>query len=159
MRALAGVMLLCVHVLSCTELVAFILAMTAGVAGDHRVLISHSSDSVQVRLTHSRCLQDPPSAHGHCLLSRMVVALADQPFGTAEDHILTLQSSGATSSAQESFEFSSDQGSLELPALIRHAQFLDLQIPIHLQPKFLDNTNPSIPCCGMEVFRTTVMLI
>lgn len=89
----------------------------------------------------------------------MVVALADQPFGTAEDHVLTLQSSGSNSNVQESFEFSPDQGSLALPAPIRRAQFLDAQIPIHLQPKSIDNFNPSIPCCEIEVFRTTVMLI
>jgi hypothetical protein len=158
-RALTGVVLLVVHVLSCTELVALILAMAAGAAGDHRVLISHSRDSLQVRLAHSNCPKGSPSGHCHCLLSRMVVALADQPLSSSEDHVLTLQNSGSNSSVQEPFEFSADPCSLEVPAPIRHAQFLDLQIPIHWQPQSIDDCGPKIPCCGVEVLQTTVMLI
>jgi len=156
LNALIGVLLLCVHLLSCSNLAALILALTAVAGGDHRVLIVNSGDAVQLRLSHSLGASKAHPAHCHCLLSRVVVAFADESRG-APDHIVTFQAPGWSDKVEGGSSLCLDPKGTRLPLQILIAQFLEVKI--QEDSPSIAYTSPSIPCCGIEVYLSAVMLI
>ncbi len=156
-KAFTGVLLLCVHLLSCTDLAALIFALTAAAGGDHRILIANSGDAVQLRLSHSPFASKAHAAHCHCLFSRVVVAFTEESGQPMEDHIVTFHAHGWSAKVEIGSSSNLDQGETPLPLVILSAQFLDGVFQSNFAP--IAYSVPSIPSCGIEVCQSTVMLI